>query len=240
MSNEHHTSMPCYRSPRKLPRLKASIYFLGLMAFNTFAQASSGLAHMEFVTTDIHGEPLQHVVVSLHPLGEAGTKGPATTISIMDQRYLQFAPSVLALQTGTTVKFPNEDDVRHHVYSFSHPNAFELKLYHGENGATHTFEHTGVVVLGCNIHDGMVGYLRVVDSPYFSTSSQAGELSIENIPSGEYELQIWHPDIGMKLVRKSITVKPGKNHLEMKVAVEGSEISPAPRDAHHLQSLFRD
>lgn len=227
-------------SVHKILRLKLVICLIGLLAFNTLGQANTGLGQIEFVTRDIGGDLLQHVVVSLHPLGTPGTRGPASTISIMDQRYLQFAPSVLALQTGTTVKFPNDDDVRHHVYSFSHPNAFELKLYHGENGASHTFEHTGVVVLGCNIHDGMVGYLRVVDSPYFSTSSQTGEISIEHVPPGDYELQVWHPDIGMNLVRKSLTINPGLNRLAMKVAVEGSEISPALKAAHPLQSLFRD
>ncbi len=240
MSNENHANLTCLQGRHQVARLIKAVSLLGLVAIGIIAQASSGLAQMEFVTSTVGGEPLQHVVVSLHPLGSAGTKGPASTISIMDQRYLQFAPSVLALQTGTTVKFPNDDDVRHHVYSFSHPNAFELKLYHGADGASHTFEQAGVVVLGCNIHDGMVGYLRVVDSPYFSTSGESGELFIEDVPAGDYELQVWHPDIGNKLVRKRITIKPGLNRLGMKVAVEGSEILPAPKTAHPLQSLFRD
>lgn len=201
------------------------------------AQASS--AHLELVTRDANGQLLQHVVASLHPKESIATVAPTDVVSIMDQRNLQFAPTVLAVQTGTAVKFPNDDDVRHHVYSFSHPNAFELKLYHGESGANQIFQHEGVVVLGCNIHDGMLGYLRVVDTPYFSTSNVNGYLAIPDVPPGNYELQIWHPDIGMTVVRKSLTVKSGISRMEMTVAVDRVDIPPV-KAAHPLQSLFRD
>jgi len=219
--------------------LKAGLCLSALLLFASTAQASTASARLELATHDAEGRALGHVVVSLHPRDGAGAMVPAANISVMDQRDMQFTPTVLAVQSGTTVKFPNEDDVRHHVYSFSHPNAFELKLYHGESGANHVFQHEGVVVLGCNIHDGMLGYVRVVDTPYFATSSANGEIVLKELPPGDYELQVWHPDIGMKIVRKLLTVKSGVSRMKMRVALDNTDIPPL-KTPHPLQSLFRD
>lgn len=186
---------------------------------------------------DKSGQPLEHAVVSLHPLQPM--QADPSSVVVMDQRAKQFAPTVVALQTGTKVSFPNQDDVRHHVYSFSHPNAFELKLYHGEEELYHRFEHPGVVVLGCNIHDGMVGYLRIVDTPYFNTSNPDGVLTIDNAPPGKYTLKVWHPDIGMKLIEKKITLKTGRFGVTLKLDIDDKEVVKA-KSAHRLQSLFRN
>ena len=188
---------------------------------------------------DRSGQPLEHAVLSLH--SGAPSHAQASTVAIMDQRNLQFAPEVIAIQTGTTVSFPNQDDVRHHVYSFSHPNAFELKLYHGEAGKTHRFEYPGVVVLGCNIHDGMIGYMRVVDTPYFATSNADGVLTIDNAPTGRQKLQLWHPDLGMRLIEKSIEMGNGSYSVQLTLDVK--DMAPAaakPKSENRFQSLFRD
>ena len=188
---------------------------------------------------DRSGQPLEHAVLSLH--SGAPSHAQASTVAIMDQRNLQFAPEVIAIQTGTTVSFPNQDDVRHHVYSFSHPNAFELKLYHGEAGKTHRFEYPGVVVLGCNIHDGMIGYMRVIDTPHFATSNADGVLTIDNAPTGRQKLQLWHPDLGMRLIEKSIEMGNGSYSVQLTLDVK--DMAPAaakPKSENRFQSLFRD
>ena len=188
---------------------------------------------------DRSGQPLEHAVVSLH--SGAPSHAEPTTVAIMDQRQLQFAPEVIAIQTGTTVSFPNQDDVRHHVYSFSHPNAFELKLYHGEAGKTHRFEHPGVVVLGCNIHDGMIGYMRVVDTPSFATSNADGVLTIDNAPTGKQKLQLWHPDLGMRYIEKSIEMANGSYSIQLTLDVEDMVPAAAkPKSESRFQSLFRN
>ena len=76
---------------------------------------------------------------------------------VIDQRDKVFVPVVTVIQTGTEVSFPNSDSVSHHVYSFAQPNTFELPLYKGKRSPTVQFDHAGVVTLGCNIHDSMVG-----------------------------------------------------------------------------------
>jgi len=210
---------------------------LGSLAGKAIGSTTSGTNSLSATVVGNAGQPLEHAVVSLHT-AQPASADPAT-MAIMDQRRSQFAPTVVAIQAGTSVSFPNQDDVRHHVYSFSHPNAFELKLYHGATGQYHRFEHPGVVVLGCNIHDGMVGYLRVVDTPHFATSSAEGLLTIDNAPPGNYTLQLWHPDLGMRLIQKPITLAAGKFSVRLKLEV--ADQAPAePKAAHRLQSLFRD
>ena len=223
--------------------------FCGLVALTLLSgglasgmAASSARANATSLTATIvdgSGQPLKHAVLSLHT--EVPSHAAPSTVAVMDQRQLQFSPEVIAIQTGTTVSFPNQDDVRHHVYSFSHPNAFELKLYHGEAGKHHRFEHPGVVVLGCNIHDGMIGYMRVVDTPHFATSNAQGVLTINNASKGRQKLQLWHPDLGMRLIQKSIELGNGAYSIQLTLDTEDlAPVAVKPKPEHKLQSLFRD
>ena len=113
----------------------------------------------------------------------------------MDQQRLQFVPHLLVVQSGTSVTFPNSDDVSHHVYSFSEGNKFELPLYKGNVYPPKVFENAGVVVLGCNIHDGMLGYIVVVDTPHFAQTNARGVALLEDIPSGDYSVSAWTPRV---------------------------------------------
>jgi hypothetical protein len=111
----------------------------------------------------------------------------------MDQVDRQFSPYVLAVRTGTPVLFVNNDSVAHQVYSFSPPKRFELALYHGKPRQPVVFDRPGIVTVGCNIHDNMVGYLYVTDAPWFGTTGNDGVWKAHDLPAGEYELQVWTP-----------------------------------------------
>lgn len=144
--------------------------------------------HAELV--DDQGQPLANAVLSLH---SAVAPVPAPATAVMDQRSQQFAPTVLAVRSGTSVAFPNSDNIRHHVYSFSPAKRFELRLYQGTPSEPVFFDKPGVVVLGCNIHDWMVGYVYVTDDPWFAVSDEQGRLSLEQLPAGAYTVSLWHP-----------------------------------------------
>jgi hypothetical protein len=90
------------------------------------------------------------------------------------------------------VLFPNQDTVRHHVYSFSPTKTFELKLYAGVPANPVIFDKVGIAVLGCNIHDNMVAWVLVVDTPYFGHTDAQGKLALDNVPNGSYKLRTWH------------------------------------------------
>jgi hypothetical protein len=111
----------------------------------------------------------------------------------MAQQNMQFDPFVLIVPVGADVAFPNLDTVRHHVYSFSAAKTFELKLFgHDETRVVH-FDKAGVVDLGCNIHDSMIAYIDVVDTPYAAQTNAAGEAIVRGVPAGARVVRVWHP-----------------------------------------------
>jgi plastocyanin len=118
---------------------------------------------------------------------------PRTAPAVMDQQNKEFVPHVLAVPLGTPVAFPNRDNIRHHVYSFSTAKRFELPLYIGTPATPVVFDKPGVVVLGCNIHDWMVGYVYVVATPYFAKTGPDGRAHVSELPPGGYEARVWHP-----------------------------------------------
>jgi hypothetical protein len=114
---------------------------------------------------------------------------------MMDQRELAFVPQVLVVAVGTKVEFPNNDSVNHQVYSFSAAKKFQLPLYKGALHPPVTFDKAGLVVLGCNIHDQMAGYIYVTDMPFFGKTDSQGVLHLAQVPAGEYRLTLWSPFI---------------------------------------------
>ncbi len=144
---------------------------------------------------DADGQPLAQVVVTAEPNGTHSTVKPKTKPKplALDQKGREFVPHVLAVQTGTAVFFPNSDDIKHHVYSFSPAKRFEIKLYSGTPAKPILFDRPGVVVLGCNIHDWMLGFVFVTDSDYVTQTDSEGHWTLD-LPPGEYRLSLWHPD----------------------------------------------
>ena len=111
---------------------------------------------------------------------------------VIDQVNRTFIPRVNVVQSGTAVSFPNSDNIRHSVYSFSPAKIFSLKLYAGKLTDPVVFDRAGLIVLGCNIHDIMVAWLMVVDTPYFAHSDRAGTALLARLPPGDYTLHAWH------------------------------------------------
>src|SRR6185369_4397725 len=130
--------------------------------------------------------------------------------AVIDQIGKQFVPHVLVVPVGTAVSFPNRDQIRHHVYSFSPAKTFEIPLYAGQPERLIDFDRPGEVVLGCNIHDWMKAYVFVVDTPYFAVTDAAGLAAIA-LPAGDYRVEVWHPqqDGEPSATARPLTVKPG-------------------------------
>ncbi|WP_156680147.1 methylamine utilization protein [Sphingomonas profundi] len=156
--------------------------------------APAGATTLDVIVRDAAGSALPNAVVML----ESGPPQTARTIrfpwpAVVAQQDIQFAPYVLIVPVGAQVSFPNRDKVRHHVYSFSRPKKFELKLYGREEARTVLFDKPGPVALGCNIHDRMTGFIMVVDTPFAARTDAAGRVSLANVPAGEARLRVWHP-----------------------------------------------
>jgi len=172
------------RSGRLLPLVSALLF---VSAAQPVAAASVTVRF-----SDHKGRPVDMGVAVATSLS-GPTPSASATEAIMDQVDEAFVPHILTVQAGTTVSFPNKDDIRHHVYSFSPAKKFELPLYKGTPAEPVSFDEPGEVVLGCNIHDHMRGYLYVVESPYFAGASTSGVAEISELPAGRYEVSVWHP-----------------------------------------------
>ena len=205
------------------------------------ASLLAGNAHagrLQVVVTG-QGAPAADAVVSLHsPAAVAATRAGRATI---DQRASQFVPRVTVVTVGTPVVFPNSDNVRHQVYSFSPAKRFELPLYSGKPAAPVVFNTAGVVELGCNIHDWMLAYVVVVDTPYHVVTDARGQGRIE-APAGTYILRVWHPGLkGGKPHEETVVLSAAPLERTVALSLVATPAAPAPTDdkLRALQEKFR-
>lgn len=168
------------------------VLLLLLLILSAPAQAWAG--DLAVTVRDTAGKPVPNAVVTVYPANGA-PKGPikfAWPLTVAQQN-IQFDPFVLVAPVGASVSFPNRDKVQHHVYSFSAGNKFELKLFGKDESRSVTFKAVGVAAIGCNIHDAMVGFVKVVDTPFAIKTGADGVATIRGIPAGPSTVKIWHP-----------------------------------------------
>ena len=158
-----------------------------LLAGPQFAERSADLTG----TTLAGRQPVQDAVVWLEVPGTA--RAPRSADAVLDQRDVQFLPRVLAVQVGSTVKFPNSDRVFHNVFSYHDGTKFDLGLYPVGAVKDVPFNRPGLSRVFCNIHPQMSAYVMVVDTPFFAVSDRAGRFTIANVPRGAYRYHAWRP-----------------------------------------------
>jgi plastocyanin len=180
---------------------------------------------------DLDGKPVADAVVYAVP--RAGTRVPARTMRpvAIEQKGREFVPYVTAIQVGTTANFPNLDPLLHHVYSFSPIKTFEIKLYAGDAPLVILFDKPGTVTLGCNIHDWMIGYIQVVDTPYFGKSGEDGLVQISDMVAGDFEVRLWHPTQRVAAEPKSLRID-GRSNVDLEMTM-----NVAPKKKHFKPPL---
>jgi len=209
-----------------------------ISSLSTLAVAAYGALHLapsiavaadlRIQVLDQDGDPVPEVAVyaqafntdaALDASGPQGNHASTTTASaatsptIMNQRELAFHPHLLIVETGTEIAFPNEDEVRHHVYSFSAAKQFDLTI---DSGSTErpVFDQAGVVTLGCNIHDGMLAYILVVDTAHFTKTDADGYAALPGLSPGQFDINVWTPRMApSKLpVPAAVDLVSGESH----------------------------
>ena len=148
---------------------------------------------LEASVRDHQGQPVEDAVLSVTPEARPATPPAKPGRESVDQVNREFVPYVKPVVAGTPVYFPNKDDIRHHVYSFSPAKTFELPLYVGTPADPVVFDRPGVVTIGCNIHDWMIGHIYVVETPHFGKTDATGRVRLTNLPAGRYVARLWHP-----------------------------------------------
>lgn len=179
-----------------------------------FALSSPALAGADLRVDlrDQNGEPVADAVVSVTPLSPdvaVPVRAPALTKSI-DQRNEAFVPFLEIFRPGDRLVFHNNDDTRHHVYSFSPIKSFEFVLAKGETSAPIELDKAGVFAVGCNIHDAMIAYVYISDAPWIGRSDQRGIVRIDGLPPGAFSVSVWHAwqELGKEQPPRRITIDP--------------------------------
>lgn len=202
--------------------------------------AAPALSQTRLMIVDQNNAPLSNAVIEY---SRASILEPTDItqnddkVYIMDQVNKQFEPHVLIIPEDSLVSFPNSDDIRHHVYSFSEPKVFELKLYAGKPKKPIRFNQSGLVVMGCNIHDSMVGYIYVSSHDNTYMSNEKGEILLPHTLPANTQVNVWHPEsaTGVSkhvnfLISQSMLDK-SENENENEVVLKVSVNPPATRDS---------
>jgi plastocyanin len=144
----------------------------------------------------VNYDQMRDFVVYIEGSVTAAVAPPEKPVQVVTQRVLQkgavFSPHVLPLMAGTTVEWPNHDDILHNVFSVSESNPFDLGLYKGPKVEHWTFRKPGRVDVFCSIHTRMSCILLVLENPFFANTNEKGVYKISKVPAGTYKLKAWH------------------------------------------------
>jgi plastocyanin len=136
---------------------------------------------------------VEDVIIYVASPGTASTAGAAARApATVNQRNRRIIPRVTAVQVGTEVRFPNEDDVFHNLFSLSNPKKFNLGRYPPGESESVTFDEPGVVRLFCDIHSEMSAVIMVLPTPFFTRPAADGSYQLPNLPAGTHAVVAWH------------------------------------------------
>lgn len=173
--------------PRKLPYLAC----LGAL----LAAAPARAAAVDIQISDSLGHPAANAVVALTSQPGPMLASRLPMEAIVDQRHETFIPLVTILRKGGHVIFTNNDTTMHQVYSFSPIKQFEFEMDEGRRSTPVVFDKAGVASIGCNIHDHMITYVYVADTPWTALTDGWGHVELADVPSGTYRVDVWHPQL---------------------------------------------
>lgn len=182
------------------------------------ALTSLTAASLEVTAKDQSANVVAELVIWVTPLDTDLPPLPAagSLTATVEQKDEEFNPYVIAVRTGTEVKFPNLDDVQHHVYSLSRPAKFDIPLHKGNKAESVILDHAGLVPVGCNIHDWMLSYVVVIDSPWFAQTTTSGAITLSDLPVGRYKLEAWHPRL-RKPHEQEVTLTDASNSVNLEL-----------------------
>jgi len=214
-----------------LPHMSVLKALAAVVVISLFAGGVAMAADLTVSVADQDGMPVENAVVTLTSADAVAVKPASPAPRIIDQQRETFLPLVTIVPRGGQIVFTNNDQTRHHVYSFSQIKKFDLVLNPGEKSSPVIFDLEGVATIGCNIHDGMIAYAFVAASPFNGLTGADGRAAIVKLTAGNYIARLWHP-----------RTKPGAQPAEQQIAVGATAtaieftvplMAERPHSSHH-------
>jgi plastocyanin len=162
------------------------LWLCGLYVFSNVAHAANVEGQIIVKSARDNG----NAVVYIDKIPGKRFTPPAAPV-VLDQINLTFTPHVLPVLAGTTVAFPNSDEIRHNVFSPGPPR-FDLGTYPQKTTKYRLFDTAGVWTMLCNVHAEMSAYVVVTETPYYAKTDKDGKFVIKDLPPGKYTLKVWH------------------------------------------------
>ncbi len=207
-------------------KLRAAISGLGRTGLCLLLMLSADISRAQGLQLQLssgEGEPVSGAVIELllpEAMRDSYRQAQQTAIDQVDK---EFVPHITTVVVGSEVSFPNSDDILHHVYSFSAANTFNIPLYgQGENNDYfEVFPETGIVEIGCNIHDWMLAYIYVGETSLMAVSDEYGMAGLQNLPAGSYQLRVWHDRLASdgNVLLQDVTLTEGAS-AELQLSLE--------------------
>ena len=195
-----------------------------------FAMASAA-DPVRFTVTDLAGNPVANAVVSVAINAQPESASSPPSMATVDQQGKRFVPRVSVIRAGQYVQFPNSDDIRHHVYSFSAAKSFEIRLYRGKPAEPLLFDKPGIVSLGCNIHDRMRGFIYVHDDQEIvGMTDSAGQVLLNSAAGGA--VHVWHEQLQDPSRRLRVEAQPSASSpTGQLIEIELRPVNPTPSNS---------
>jgi len=201
---------------------------------------TASAASLKVLVRNDAGAAVADAVVQAFPRGGGPGAAAQPAEAIIDQRDKEFIPYVTTVRVGTRVKFPNSDNIRHHVYSFSPAKTFAIPLYKDLPPEPIVFDKPGIVALGCNIHDWMSAYVFVSETPHFAMTGQDGWTTVKNLPAGRYVVEVWHPRLKGTPQPATHEVTLGRDgNAELAFVIEQKRVFRVPRMSSTTSGGYR-
>ena len=154
----------------------------------------------------------------------------STTVVEMAQKDMAFVPTLLPVQVGTRVDFPNFDPIFHNAFSNFSGQPFDVGLYPPGAKQSVVFRTAGIVRVFCHIHSTMSAVIAVLPAPWYTLTPESGRFAIGGVPPGEYDLHLFHeralPD-NLKFLEHRIVVPESGVTLPL-ISISETGFLPAP------------
>lgn len=155
--------------------------------------------------------------------GPPAAKAEGKAVEML-QEGLEFRPRVLAVQAGTTVRFPNGDNVQHNVFSYSKAKRFDLGRFPKGESKDVTFDQPGIVDVCCEVHEHMKAFIIVAPHAHVATARADGSFVLPKVPPGKYTLLAWKE--GFEPLRREVDVAAGGAKVDLRISRAG-DVLPA-------------